>query len=73
MQTLQTQKNPVSSIYSNVTARIDTASLDNHEMNFSISIIYFFILIKGLPKRDQSLTKNMRTLSTNLGGNVSAR
>lgn len=28
---------------------------------------------KGLPKRDPSLTKNMRVLSGNVSGNVSAR
>ena len=32
MQTLQTQKTPVSTVYSNVTARIDTVNEQNNKM-----------------------------------------
>ncbi|CAF0828349.1 unnamed protein product [Brachionus calyciflorus] len=51
LQSLQTQKNPVSNMYNNVTSRIDT----------------------GLPKRDPSFTKNIRTISSHRSGNLSSR
>ena len=56
MQTLQTQKTPVSTVYSNVTARIDTVNEQNNKMKndsaIFINIYWKTSLVESLIKGD---------------------